>query len=230
LSQLWQQVKQSFTPKALNQSAQMILDAEKNVPNAVGRGVAGAADAISNTAVRGSVELSKKTGAYKLGRTPEQQDEFLKWWDQPTDDANPLQFGEDRIRRWLGPAQGGLTGFIENASQFSVGLALTGKILPVGGVLGSMVKGAVTDATAFDPHVKRLSNLIQSGPEWMRNPLTEALQSEGSDNEALARFKASAEGLLLGGTIEAVSHGVRGLKKLWRRETLKEPRSVQEGE
>lgn len=219
LSQFWQTVKSSFTPKALNQSAQMILDAEKNVPDAVGRGVLNAADATSNTLMGAAAGLSKKTGAYKVGRTSEEQDAFLKWYDQPTSETNPLQFGEDRIRRWLGPSQGGLTGFVETASQFAAGMKLMNAIIPFGGGASKFgkaatmaAKGAATDMTVFDPHMQRLSNLIQNGPEWMRNPVTEFLQSKEGDSDAYGRFKAGLEGLLMGSTIDAITHGVRGMK------------------
>jgi hypothetical protein len=204
LSSLWQRIK-----KSASHSEQV----DNELGNAALRGVAKAVDAGSNSIVGAAVGISKKTGLYKVGRSPEEQDAFLKWWDKPTKDANPFQIGEERINRWLGPAQGGLPGFVENASQFATGLALTRKILPISaGVKGTLVAGAATDASFFDPYQKRLSNMIQNGPEWMRNPLTDMLQEKDDDSEPVARFKAAAEGFLTSATIESVLHGVRAMR------------------
>jgi hypothetical protein len=180
LSQFWQTTKRALSLQGLKDSAKLITDTE----NAAGRGAMKGLDQMSNTAVSAAIGLDKKTGAYKLGRSPEEQEAFLKWWDQPTDKANPIQFGEDRINRWLGPAQGGALGFVENVSQFATGMLSVGKYLEgfkgiealqgagkVGKIVAGAVKGGAVDMTAFDPHVKRLSNILQEdAPGWLKNP------------------------------------------------------------
>jgi hypothetical protein len=207
---LWEKMKFLLNPVNGLRGAQ---EAE----NAVTRGVIRGADQLSNTLVRGGVELSKKTGAYKVGRSPEEQKAFLDWWDQSTSKANPLQFGEDRIKRWYGPSAGGLTGFVEGASQFATGMAAMGalKLPGLGGTVGTVVKGAGADMTAFDPHAKRLSNMVEEdAPSWMRNRVTAYLKSDENDSEALSRVKAGMEPRLarrLGGATSRVEHDGRPL-------------------
>jgi hypothetical protein len=123
----------------------------------------------------------------------------------------------------LGPDEAtGLSAFVRDASQFAVAWRQFGFIgkanagAKVKAAVGA-VRGMAADALGFDPRQDRLSNLALEGPEWIAKP-AEMLAANPDDPEALARFKAAAEGLLLGGTIEAVVAGARrasGAREWW---------------
>lgn len=205
---LWQRIKAGATNT---------LQSDVDLENAATRGVLQGANSISNTVVGAAAGVAKATGLYKLA-TPERQQAFLKWYDQRTSDVNPIQIPQDTINKWYGPSQGGLPGFVENASQFATGLAAAGEVLPIAGATGkakaalTAAKGALADISAFDPYKKRLSNMIQNGPSWLSNPLTAMLAAKDDDSEAAARFKQAAEGIISNSAIEAITHGVRWLR------------------
>jgi hypothetical protein len=111
-------------------------------------------------------------------------------------------------------AMGGLT---QSATQFLAGFVGAGKILaPIkalkaGTVTASLVKGAVSDITAFDPHMARFSNLLDRFPS-LRNPVTDYLRADDKDGVFEGRFKNALEGLVLGGITEAIFTFTKGLK------------------
>jgi len=78
-------------------------------------------------------------------------------------------------------------------------------------LINSMGKGAVADATVFDPHEERLSNMIESVPE-LQNPVSEYLAADPSDSEAEGRFKNALEGLGLGALTEGVMLGLKAIR------------------
>lgn len=57
--------------------------------------------------------------------------------------------------------------------------------------------GGVAEQFAFSPYEQRVSNLIQQYPT-LQNPVTEFLQADPEDNEAVARFKMAVEGAAIG--------------------------------
>ena len=87
---------------------------------------------------------------------------------------------------------------VRGVSQFIGGFVGAGKFIKAKGLMGASVKGAVADATVFDPHEERLSNLIESVPE-LQNPVSDFLAAEPGDSEALGRLKSAAEGLVWAG-------------------------------
>lgn len=74
-----------------------------------------------------------------------------------------------------------------------------------------MAKGAFADATAFDPHMERLSNLVEQYPA-LSNPISSYLASKPGDSEAEGRFKNALEGMGLGTAVEGLFLGVKYLK------------------
>jgi hypothetical protein len=213
---LWRKVLDYINPMGENG----IVPVAKRAEDAVTRGVLKGVDQLSDLVVRGGVEASKATGAYKVGRSDEEQRAFLDWWDQDTNKANPIRFGDERIARWYGPSAGGLSGFVEGAAQFATGMVTAGNyvkgfgaVKALGGVGAGMVAGAAADFSAFDPHMKRLSNLIEEdAPPAFRNAVTQYLAAKDDDGEAEGRLKMMLEGAVLGGTMESILGGVRGLK------------------
>lgn len=57
--------------------------------------------------------------------------------------------------------------------------------------------GGVAEQFAFSPYEQRVSNLVQQYPA-LQNPVTEFLQADPGDNEAVARFKMAVEGAAIG--------------------------------
>lgn len=74
-----------------------------------------------------------------------------------------------------------------------------------------MAKGAFADATAFDPHMERVSNLVEQYPA-LSNPISSYLAAKPGDSEAEGRFKNTLEGMGLGTAVEGLFLGVKYLK------------------
>lgn len=77
------------------------------------------------------------------------------------------------------------------------------------------VAGAATDFTAFDPHEKRLSNmLVELGDTVpaLKNPVTEYLAANPNDSSAEGRFKNTLEGLGIGFAIDGLFKGVKAVR------------------
>ena len=68
--------------------------------------------------------------------------------------------------------------------------------------------GAVTDVVHFEAEDPTLSNLIQHYPH-LQNPITEFLQTNPDDPEALNRFKRAVEGAGLGAFFPVIFKGVQ---------------------
>ena len=127
----------------------------------------------------------------------------------------------------LGPAPKTQAGaVVESISQFVVGLVGISKVLKpfkvvkegisLPSFLNITLQGAVVDAVMFDPFEARLADMVADyGPEFSRG-IGEFMQSEPGDNEAVARLKASLEGAVLGGTIDAFLVSLRGLWRIRR--------------
>lgn len=77
------------------------------------------------------------------------------------------------------------------------------------------VAGAATDFSAFDPHEKRLSNLLvdfSDSVPALKNPLTQYLSSSPEDSGAEGRFKNTVEGLGVGMAAEGLILGAKAVK------------------
>lgn len=117
------------------------------------------------------------------------------------------------------------SGLVRGVSQFLTGFLPTVKALKlapvvqkglqvapkVAGAVTAMTAGAITDLAVFDPHEERFSDLVQKFPA-LQNPVTEFLQADVEDSEALGRFKNAIEGLGMGGITDGFIHATRGIK------------------
>lgn len=120
-----------------------------------------------------------------------------------------------------------LTGFLPAAKMLK-GVGPATKLATVG---RAATAGAVADATVFDPHEERLSNLVERFPN-LKNPITGYLEAEPDDTEAEGRFKNVVEGLGLGVLSEgffAATKAVRAsrLKKLEAKELAAESATIE---
>ncbi len=232
----------------LTESAQQ--ESNKAIGEPIAKGILKGAAGILDTAASAATTISAETGLYKLGRNDEQEKAFLEWYNKPgaeqvwgIDGTNIQVTRLDRkVDEIMGPSRGGISGFVEGATQFGVGMlgaarmlkagvggfgmgALRGsgaletgaKILAKGGkfgkyvagTLGFTLKGAIADATFFNPWEKKLADMVENGPEFLSNPITRYLQTDINDSEAEARLKRALEGVMLG---EAVSGFVKVLR------------------
>ena len=93
---------------------------------------------------------------------------------------------------------------IKGIAQFLTGFKGAGKFIKnsknasrTEKITKAAAKGAASDATVFDPHEQRMSNLIQESPA-LANPVNAFLAAQDDDSEAEGRFKNALEGLGLG--------------------------------
>jgi hypothetical protein len=87
-----------------------------------------------------------------------------------------------------------------------------------------LVKGAMTDATAFDGHTDNLANLVQSFPA-LQNPVTEYLASDPNDSQTLGRLKNAIANQIGVAAAEPVLSAIR-YSATWLREYRKEQAAV----
>lgn len=120
-------------------------------------------------------------------------------------------------------------GLAKGITQFAVGFMGPGRILKGasaavkgGKALTFAAKGtetaaraAISDASAFDGHEQRLSDLLQTSKEEfgvdLSNPVSEYLASAAEDSEIEGRFKSAVEGLLLGAGVSGAAQLAKGL-------------------
>lgn len=167
-------------------------------------------------------------------------DAMARWLNENVIDLGQIKFGSEASNGVIGWAPGmpeqapgfkdsqmpakaeSVTGgFVNDVSQFLVGLGVAGKALKAVGVSSAvtapgviaqgMAKGAIADAGFFDAHEERLSNLIEQYPR-LSNPVTDYLAADPTDSEAEGRFKNAVEGLFIGGVVDSLLHGIRAIR------------------
>lgn len=109
----------------------------------------------------------------------------------------------------------------EAVGRFLIGFYTGKRILRGAGLLqggstaanitNAAVAGAFSDATVFDGHEGRLSDLIQSVPA-LQNPVTEYLETDENDSELESRIKNVLEGGGLGVLFDGVILGLRSIR------------------
>lgn len=109
-------------------------------------------------------------------------------------------------------------GLVRGVSQFLGGFIGAGKITGTAKgmgttmqILNGMLRGAIADATVFDPYEKNLANLLREHAE-MRDPVTEFLAASPEDTKAEARFKKVIEGMGLGMLTDGFVLAVKGIR------------------
>lgn len=201
-------------------------DQDKKVPTAAeeGAGVAAAAGAVASDIGRGIVDLP---GAVVSGVRDGAQ-EFLDSTRDLADWIDGELLGlevdppEDRLQlpdapEWAEPES--TTGnVVKGVAQFLAGFGVAGKALKgwkattkTGQVGKAMTQGAIADATFFDPHEERLSNLIEKYPQ-LQNPVSEYLAADPTDSKAEGRFKNALEGLGLGVAAEGMFKAMKVMR------------------
>jgi hypothetical protein len=114
-------------------------------------------------------------------------------------------------------ADGAGYGAVRGISQFLLpfGVAMKGLsgVYKASKILKPMAVGAGVDFAAFDPHEKRLSNLIEAEAPWASSIITEYLQSEKDDTWLEGRLKNAGEGAFLGVAAEAAFKMIKGAAK-----------------
>jgi len=101
-----------------------------------------------------------------------------------------------------------ITGFA-GASKLTAGVNFGRGVL--GGFTRTSVNSALADATVFDPHEARLSDLVNEFPA-LQNPVTEFLAADPEDGEIEGRLKNALEGLVVGTLVEPFTLALRGLR------------------
>lgn len=130
--------------------------------------------------------------------------------------AHPGQAIADMIPK-MGESPDTVTGgIIHDASQFITGMAMGGKLLQGAGImLGGFGKtaatGAFSDFAARDPDAAKLADLVQKYPA-LQNPVTDFMQAKPTDNEAVKRLKAAAEGVGMGALAEGFVLGAKAIR------------------
>ena len=134
------------------------------------------------------------------------------WYDYNQVQANKAELGQDMLTNFLEndlefvddptTMAGGIT---QGLSQF-----LTGFVALGGGktFVGSMLKGAVVDATVFDPYEANLSSFLKENG-WADNAITDALATDPNAPEWENRLRNSLEGGVVGTALEGVVRSVK---------------------
>lgn len=114
----------------------------------------------------------------------------------------------------IAPAESTTGGLVRETARFLTGfvpLLRAGRAVGVGEKTAGVVAGAA-DAATRDPQEQNLVDLIKKYPA-LQNPVSDFLQSNPDDPEALARFKKGLEGVGLGALAEGLVLGVKALAR-----------------
>ena len=188
----------------------------KEAPSQVVRGAQEALNETSNAAfdLAGWLNSYVDLGHLRFGS---EADNGVVSWHKGMPQRNDLKIPEAAMP---GKADSVTGNIINDAAQLVTGFAMAGRYLntlgvraatTTGGMIAQgMVKGAIADATVFDPHEERISNMIQKSPTF-GNVVTEFLAADPNDSNAMGRFKNAVEGMGLGLFAEGLLHGVRAL-------------------
>ncbi|AUG53500.1 hypothetical protein [Thalassospira marina] len=125
---------------------------------------------------------------------------------------------QDFIDLGVDPPKGTVGQVMEGVTQFLIAFipaVRVVRLVKAASVLGStgefIIAGVIADTTAFDPHERRLSNLIQEFPQ-LRNPVTEYLASAPGDSSAEGRLKNALEGIIFGAVLDGFVRALRVMK------------------
>jgi hypothetical protein len=157
-----------------------VNDADRNNVKAAARGVLHGADDVTSLLVDGARVLSRATNAYKIGRSPQEQADFLEAADHPSVSNNPFAFGKDLISRWLGPSTpDGLQSLIESSAEFGTSGEIAGRMMKTpsvftplvetfrelgskGVILTRALRTVVAGYISSDPHSQRLASILSN--------------------------------------------------------------------
>ena len=169
--------------------------------------VAGAANAVENTAETGALAINGLGGEIDTGEGA------FDFFDAPTPDSVAGRITEGVVRFGIGfvgvgkfvkAAQLGLKGVNFLSKTFNSVFASTSVVAQIG---KSAVQGGVGDFIVSNAIEGRLSDLVQEYPS-LENPITEYLASDPEDSTSLGKLKAGLEGFIIGGVAETTIRGV----------------------
>lgn len=194
---------------------------------AVPRGVMDAAGEIGTTIGEGAAFVDRKTGlgeAIQPGFNAAYDDVGAQGLAAPIRDSNKEQTDAIFGKR----SDDGLANFVESASQFMTGFAITGELKLASGAatlakLGGantvvsgavkagimMARGAAVDATTFNPFESGLAELAARAPIGMVSDFGKALSVKNDDPWAMARLKRATMGLVPMAILEGAGATVR---------------------
>jgi hypothetical protein len=185
------------------------------IVRSVGRGLVNAVTETGDTIAEGAAYVDRKTG---LGEklTPG----FNAAYDSGevggkgtfTENAD----GENVSSHYLGNrSDDPLASFAESATQFTASYAALGSVKGFGalGKVGSaLTKGAIVDATVFDPYEAQLAELAAKAPVPIVKQLGEVLSVKGDDGQVVARLKRAVAGTIPAAAIEGLVAVARSLR------------------
>lgn len=223
---------------ALTRGASDVAQGLRDAPGAIVRGAEGAANEVSNKVNKFSdwlgTHLPAPAPSDGTTLTPEaRQAQVQAQADANKGTAAFATWHQEEVKKAAGqqtlipdaltptPSDSNTGQFIEQATQFGVGLVGAGKLFDglgiaseapgaIGKVL-SAAKGAIAQTSVFDAYQSKLSNLVQSNPS-LANPVTKFLASNPDDNEAVAMLKQGIEGSVTGLAQDSLVEGLKILK------------------
>lgn len=192
------------------------------IKHAVGRGLAGAANSISRAAFEFGSFVSRhasvpgsRPGGLNIGEFI--QPGFNAAYDEAggargfmADENTDIVTEDEMLAAYGKRSDDPLASFTESATQFVAGMVLTGG--GAGGP-GIIVRGALSDAIAFNPYEAQLAELVARAPNWTGVGLLGKLLSvKGDDGALVARIKRSAAGAISGAVLDGLISSVRWIR------------------
>ena len=137
------------------------------------------------------------------------------YWDREKVVANASNLKQDAITKFteelnvIPEAQGTAGQLTQGISQFIAGFAGISRAAGVGnGFFKALAKGAVVDATVFDPYEQNLSAVMNS-MDWAEPYVLDALATDPNGKEWENRLRNSLEGGVLGVATEGLVKGIK---------------------
>lgn len=167
-SQFLQEQQSGWDALAESQKAEFESDAA--VGTAAVKGVLKAGANVLDFATERAVDVSRYTGLYKVGRDDEEEQNFLKWYEESSGTRAPATIdgtdvrltGLDRaVDETMGPTRGGLPQFIEGATQFTVGMVGASRMLANGA--GGFGMGLARGSGALETGAAALGSMGRVG-------------------------------------------------------------------
>ena len=137
------------------------------------------------------------------------------YWDREKVVANASNLKQDAVTKFaeelnvIPEAQGTAGQLTQGISQFIAGFAGISRAAGVGnGFFKALAKGAVVDATVFDPYEQNLSAVMNS-MDWAEPYVLDALATDPNGKEWENRLRNSLEGGVLGVATEGLVKGIK---------------------
>lgn len=191
----------------------------EDLGNAMARGVVGAVNSTAQTVFEGGASIARNTGIGEA-MTPGYNAAYDEGGaSKLVGDAGLVS--QPTVEHYLGKrSDDGVAQFAETATQFATSFAALGelrygaealKVSEMGHVAG-LVRGAVSDMTAFDPYEAQLAELAARSPVPGLKQLGQVLSVGQDDGPVVARLKRAAAGVVTAATMEGLIGTARIVK------------------